>query len=102
MSYVTGWIDVPATTATSEPAKKEEEPKTVPETIITPGMELKLSRVDLYASASAARYASKKTGTFYVYDGEVINNRIRITNSAKNVGKGMSYVTGWVNINDIK
>lgn len=103
-SYVTGWIDLPKSFSTpKKEEEKKEEPKTVvPETIIKPGTELKLSRVDLYASASAARYASKKTGTFYVYDGEVINNRIRITNSAKNVGKGMSYVTGWVNINDIK
>ena len=106
MSYVTGWIDVPATTSTTpaEPAKKEEEPKTVPETTITPGMELKLSRVDLYATASATRYASKKTGTFYAYDNTITNGRIRITNKKENVGKTPigTYVTGWVNINDIK
>lgn len=38
-----------------------------------------------------------------LYDGQVVNGRMRITNSASNCGKtpAGSYVTGWVNKADI-
>lgn len=104
-SYVTGWIDLPKSFSTpKKEEEKKEEPKIVPETIIKPGMELNLSRVDLFSSANATRYSSKKTGTFYAYDGNITNGRIRITNKKENVGKTPigTYVTGWINVNDIK
>jgi hypothetical protein len=39
-----------------------------------------------------------------VYSDEVIKGRIRITNKKENVGKTPvgNYVTGWVNVSDIK
>ena len=60
--------------------------------------------VALYASASTSNYSSKKSGTYYIYSNEVVNGRIRITNSKSNVGKTPvgNYVTGWVNTKDIK
>ena len=47
---------------------------------------------------------STTEGTYYIWDNEVINGRIRITNSASNVGKTPvgSYVSGWVKTSDIK
>ena len=93
MNNVTGWVDVASVTKTA--------PKPV-DTAITVGKEVKLSSTPIYASAGASRYSSKKTGTYYVYSDEVIKGRVRITNSADKVGKGMSNVTGWVNVSDIK
>lgn len=83
---------------TSEPVVETKRE----DTAITAGKEVKLNRTPLYASASASRYSSKKTGTYYVYSDEVIKGRVRITNSADKVCKGMSNVTGWINVSDIK
>lgn len=66
------------------------------------GMTVKMSNNMLYAS-STAKTGSKKTGTYFIYDGVVVNNRMRITNKLANCGKspiGM-YVTGWINKSDI-
>lgn len=67
------------------------------------GAKITLSNATLYASAAAAS-GTKKSGTYYIYDGQVVNGRIRITNSAANVGKTPvgSYVTGWVKQLEIK
>lgn len=74
------------------------------DTTITAGKEVKLSSTPLYASAGASRYFSKKTGTYYVYSDEVIKGRVRITNKKENVGRTPigSFVTGFVNVSDIK
>jgi len=107
MSNVTGWIDAASVTAT----KTEAAPKPTPvvetkkeDTVITAGKEVKLNNTPLYASAGASRYSSKKTGTYYIYSDEVIKGRIRITNKKENVGRTPinNYVTGWIDISDIK
>lgn len=66
------------------------------------GVKINLSNVTLYSS-STAKNGTKKSGTYYLYDGQVVNGRMRITNSAANCGKipAGSYVTGWVNKADI-
>ncbi len=64
------------------------------------GTAVKLSSASLYASASAEKASAKKSGTFYLWSDEVVNNRVRITNKKANVGvKGQ--VTGWVNVSAI-
>lgn len=75
--------------------KKESAAKSA-----TKGAELKLSNESLYASAYIDKVANKITGTYYVYDGQVLNGRVRITNNKNNVGKFplTKYVTGWVKI----
>lgn len=67
------------------------------------GKVLQLNNTPLYTTAYKSRYVSKQTGTFYVYNDNVVNDRVRITNSPDNVGRtpvGM-YVTGWVNVSDV-
>lgn len=68
----------------------------------TKGTKITLSNTTLYSSSTATS-GTKKTGTYYLYDGQVVNGRMRITNSASNCGKTPigSYVTGWVNKTDI-
>ena len=66
------------------------------------GTKVKLTDVTLYASATA-KTGTKKSGTFYLYDGKVVSGRMRITNSPKNCGNTPigKYVTGWVEKKDI-
>ena len=75
---------------------------TVAEKTSTKGTKITLNNATLYAS-STAKTGTKKSGTFYLYDGQVVKGRMRITNSAANCGKtpAGSYVTGWINQKDI-
>lgn len=64
------------------------------------GTQVKLSNTPLYASATTNKVASRKTGTFYVWGGDVTNGRIRITNTKANIGKA-GCITGWIDTNNI-
>ena len=65
------------------------------------GDKITLSKANLYAaSTSTTPSGSPKTGTYYIWNNEVINGRIRITNAKERVGKA-GQVTGWVNIAQI-
>lgn len=52
----------------------------------------------LFISATSKVAIRKITGTYYLYDGQIVNGRYRITNSTRNVGKKPAglYVTGWI------
>jgi len=71
---------------------------------ITAGKKVKFNKVKLYTSATANTSSKTITGNYFIYSTEVLKGRVRITNSANNVGKTPSskYVTGWVNVSDIK
>jgi len=73
-----------------------------PNPSITVGKSNALNNTNLYASSAAANRSAVKSGTYYVYDGIVVNGRIRITNSSGNVGRTpmSSYVSGWMNLSD--
>lgn len=64
------------------------------------GSKVTLKNTKLYSDATTAQYKSTKTGTFYLWDSSTRNGRVRITNSASNVGKA-GQVTGWVNVSDV-
>ena len=61
---------------------------------------VKLSNTPLYANSTTTKVSSNKTGTYYIYDGEKINGRYRITNKQDRCGKKPTwmYVTGWVKL----
>ena len=59
------------------------------------GSAVTLKNEPLYASSSASKIANRVTGTYYIWSTEIINGRIRITNSKANVGKD-GQVTGWI------
>ena len=77
-------------------AEAEKKPaKTAPKA----GDTVKLSKDKLYVS-SKGKTAFTRTGTFYLYDGEKVNGRYRVTNKKGNVGKkpvGL-YVSGWIEL----
>lgn len=66
----------------------------------TAGAKVTLNNTNLYASSTTSSASGTKTGTYYLWDGAVNNNRIRITNTTSNVGKS-GQVTGWVNVSDV-
>lgn len=97
-NYVTGWVDVSVVTGTSSGSTTTTTPS------LKAGTKVTLSSVELFASASATKCSSKKSGTYWIYNDEVSNGKIRVTNSASNVGKTPmgNYVSGWVKTSDIK
>lgn len=68
----------------------------------TKGTKISLKNKTLYVSATA-KSGIKKSGTYYLYDGAVVNGRMRITNKKIYCGKNPvgQYVTGWINKSDI-
>jgi len=79
-----------------------ETPKVEPKiNTLAAGTKINLSNTNLYASSTASNAVRKLSGDYYVYDGQVVNGKIRITNSADRVGKGMSNVTGWINASSV-
>lgn len=68
------------------------------------GKEITLSDAPLYATASTGAVSSRKSGTFYLYDGKKINDRYRITNSKNRVEKEpiATNVTGYVRESDVR
>ena len=59
---------------------------------------IKLSDAGLYATATVTKQTRAISGDFYIYDGKVINGRMRVTNSPSKVGKKPvgNNVTGFV------
>ena len=93
------WKDVNTSTSKPSASSSASSSPTPEKTSIVAGAKLNLSNVALYASSSAKSKSSTKSGTFYVWSKDVVNNRIRITNSTANVGKS-GQVTGWIAVSD--
>lgn len=77
-------------------AKAEDVPS-----VTTPaaGDTVKLSKGKLYVSSTGG-VAVTRTGTYYLYDGQKINGRYRVTNAKSRVGKTpiALNVSGWVEL----
>lgn len=67
------------------------------------GAAVTLNATALYVSSTATSRAGTKSGTYYLYDGILIQGRYRITNTPSRVGKTpvSQNVTGWVDAADI-
>lgn len=61
------------------------------------GKELNLSKESLYVSSDASSAKTIVSGTYYIWDNKIVNNRIRITKNPNNCGI-ISEVNGWINI----
>lgn len=71
-------------------------PTPAPTNVFKKGDEVKLNNTPLYGSSTASYKSTTLSGTFYIHDDEVLNNRMRITTP-----KGNTVVTGWVSLSDI-
>ena len=60
------------------------------------GTKVVMNNAILYSSSTATTGVKKNNFTVYIYDGKVINNRLRVTTMKSKCGKGMKYVTGWI------
>lgn len=59
------------------------------------GAKLTLKNAPLYASSTAKLVVNRLTGDYYLWSGEKVNGRYRVTNSKANAGKSNA-VTGWI------
>lgn len=95
VTYKTGSSTTPSNPTTNKPTTNSTTGT------LTKGTKLSLSNVALYVSSTAKMEVSTKSGTYYMWDNEVVNGRVRITNSTSNVGKA-GRVTGWISESDAK
>lgn len=74
-------------------------PVTPPPTAVTAGMKITLDNGRLYV-ASTGDAGVTRTGVFYIYDGQKINGRYRVTNTPARVNKSpiAGNVSGWVEL----
>jgi N-acetylmuramoyl-L-alanine amidase len=88
---VTGWIDV----SEKKDTTKKEEKK-----VYKKGDKIKVSKKKLYVSSTTKSSLITRTGTFYIYDGQKVNGRYRVTNKLSNCGKKPAalYVSGWMEL----
>ena len=82
-----------------KPYKPEKKPVAK---VYKAGDALTLRNEKLYASATMTTESKNITGEYFVYDGKVINDRIRITNSQGNVNRKPigNFVTGYIKVSD--
>lgn len=96
----------PATPPPPKPPTPKPPPPKPPAAKPKPkaGDPVTLKNTPLYKNSTTATRSSLKTGTYYLYDGQAVNGRYRITNSLKRVGKRpiALYVTGWIDASAIK
>lgn len=83
--------------------KKSSKPENKPKKSYAKGTKVNLKNAVIYASASDKSGAGTLSGTYYIYDGEEVSGRYRITNLKSSVGKTPigKYVTGFVNKSDL-
>ena len=84
-----------------KPYKPEKKPV---EKVYKAGDLISLKEIKLYASATMTTESKTISGEYYVYDGKIINDRIRITNSRGNVNRKPigNFVTGYVKLSDLE
>lgn len=86
-------------------AKKSQKPVKKPvKRTYKAGDKIVLKDKALYISATMTTQSKTVTGEYFVYDGKVINDRMRITNSKGNVNRKpiSNFVTGYVNLSDLE
>ena len=55
----------------------------------------------LYKSSAAPKHFMSIKGKFYIWDDEVVNGRVRLTDSPTGIGN-VNRIIGWVNVTDIQ
>ncbi len=63
------------------------------------GMPIQCRNTALYASSTASNYSRLINGTYYLWGVEVINGKVRITNTVARVGVS-NQVSGWISVAD--
>lgn len=68
------------------------------------GQQVVLDGADVYLSAAAEKPVSRKSGTYYLYDGAMVNGRYRISNAPERCGRQppAKYGPYWVKASEMK
>ena len=82
-----------------EPQPAEPTPEPAAPAAPQAGDAITLTAGRLYTTARGDKYVTR-TGTFYLYDGQKVGNRYRVTNRPDRVGKSPVWanVSGWVEV----
>lgn len=64
------------------------------------GKTIHLELATIYPRYGTVKSNVVKTGIYYLWDNQVVNNRIRITNNPIGIGR-LGFITGWVSMDDI-
>lgn len=67
---------------------------------IKTGKQVELKNAKIYTRYCSFKSDISKSGTFYVWDSNIKNNRVRITNTKDGVG-APGHITGWVDVDDL-
>ena len=93
---VTGWVKIEdiSTSSVEKPVVKPAVKG------YKKGDKVVVTKKKLYVSSTAKSSVITKTGTFYIYDGQKVNGRYRVTNKLSNCGKKpvALYVSGWMEL----
>ncbi|MBE5816193.1 MAG: N-acetylmuramoyl-L-alanine amidase [Clostridiales bacterium] len=97
-SNVYGWCNTEDVELSESPAEESVSPP-----VYVRGQKIRLNKAPLYSSSTAKKQAASKTGTFYIYDGKLINGRYRITTKPQYVAKAPAslFTTGYIDPMDI-
>ena len=86
-----------------EPEERPVEPEEsniildeVDTNVAVPGQKVLITDGILYTGSTSTVGIKKRNATYYIYDGLNISGRYRVTSSIAFVGKGMKFVSGWV------
>lgn len=84
--------------------KPQKEQKKTVKKVYKAGDKITLDKIKLYASVTMTTESKIISGDYYVYDGKIINDRIRITNSRGNVNRKPigNFVTGYIKLSDVE
>ena len=87
----------PHTEPEPEQPAAPEQPATPAPAAPQAGDAVQLTGGRLYTTARGSRYVTR-TGTFYLYDGQRVGSRYRVTNRADRVGKSPVWIftSGWI------
>lgn len=75
--------------------------ESVPENQYKTGDPIDIRFALLYVSSAAPKHFRGIRGRYYVWDGEQVNGRVRLTDSPSGVGKP-ECIIGWVNLKNIQ
>lgn len=94
-------VNIKYLTVVKASAKTTTTSTTTSTSKLAAGRKMTLSKCPIYSSSTALLKAGTISGTYYLWESNATKNRIRITNSAANVGKS-GQVTGWIKVSDVK
>lgn len=64
------------------------------------GKKVILDKIKVYVRYNSKEYSIKKSGEFYLWDSNIVNNRVRVTNNIDYIGRP-GFITGWIDLEDL-